>query len=144
MHADSLESATKRLQQKPMDIPASYMALMNCVIVIKRVKGQDGKSTRRAVIVQELKTAIDYHAVFKWDPKSDYFNSQLMESEMIHRISEQSGKNIDEVLEDLEKRKIVLKWLVERGVRRFDKVAEIIGRYYRDPVSLMNKIEYGV
>ncbi len=63
---------------------------------------------------------------------------------MIHRISEQSGKNMDEVLEDLEKRKIVLKWLVQRGIRRFDKVAEIIGRYYRDPVSLMNKIEYGV
>ncbi|MEK0338064.1 MAG: type II/IV secretion system ATPase subunit, partial [Nitrosopumilus sp.] len=47
MHADSLESATKRLQQKPMDIPASYMELMNCAIVIRRVKGQDGKSTRR-------------------------------------------------------------------------------------------------
>ncbi len=143
MHADSLESAAKRLQQKPMDIPASYMALMNCVIVIRRVKGQDGKGTRRAVIVQELKTAIDYHTAFKWDPKSDYFNPQLMDSEMLQRISEQTGKSMDEVLEDLEKRKIVLKWLVQRGIRRYDKVAEVIGKYYRDPVSLMNKIEYG-
>ncbi len=62
---------------------------------------------------------------------------------MLHRISEQTGKNIDEVLEDLEKRTIVLKWLVERGIRRYDKVAEVVGKYYRDPVSLMNKIEYG-
>ncbi len=144
MHADSLESASKRLQQKPMDIPASYMALMNCVIVIRRVKGEDGKGTRRAVIIQELKTAIDYHAAFKWDPKSDYFNSQLMESEILKRISEQSGKNIDEILDELEKRKIVLKWLVQRGVRSYDKVAEIVGKYYRDPESLMKKIEYGV
>ncbi len=144
MHADSLESASKRLQQKPMDIPASYMALMNCVIVIRRVKGEDGKGTRRAVIIQELKTAIDYHAAFKWEPKSDYFNSQLMESEILKRISEQSGKNIDEILDELEKRKIVLKWLVQRGVRAYDKVAEIIGKYYRDPESLMKKIEYGV
>ena len=144
MHADSLESASKRLQQKPMDIPASYMALMNCVIVIRRVKGEDGKGTRRAVIIQELKTAIDYHAAFKWDPKSDYFNSQLMESEILKRISEQTGKNIDEILDELEKRKIVLKWLVQRGVRAYDKVAEIIGKYYRNPESLMKKIEYGV
>jgi flagellar protein FlaI len=144
MHADSLESASKRLQQKPMDIPASYMALMNCVIVIRRVKGEDGKGTRRAVIIQELKTAIDYHAAFKWDPKSDYFDSQLMESEILKRISEQSGKNIDEILDELEKRKIVLKWLVQRGVRAYDKVAEIVGKYYRDPESLMKKIEYGV
>jgi flagellar protein FlaI len=66
-----------------------------------------------------------------------------MDSEMLQRISEQTGKSMDEVLEDLEKRKIVLKWLVQRGIRRYDKVAEVIGRYYRDPVSLMNKIEYG-
>ncbi len=62
---------------------------------------------------------------------------------MLHRITEQTGKNMDEILEDLEKRKIVLKWLVQRGIRRYDKVAEVVGKYYRDPVSLMNKIEYG-
>jgi len=144
MHADSLESACKRLQQKPMDIPASYMSLMNCAIIIKRVKGQDGKSTRRAVVVQEIKTAIDYHAAFKWDPKSDYFNPQLEDSEMLQRISDQTGRNMDEILEEFEKRKIVLKWLVERGIRDFGKVSETIGKYYRDPVSLLNTIQYGV
>jgi len=143
MHADSLESACKRLQQKPMDIPASYMSLMNCAIIIKRVKGQDGKSTRRAVIVQEIKTAIDYHAAFKWDPKSDYFNPQLEDSEMLQRISDQTGRNMDEILEEFEKRTIVLKWLVERGIRDFGKVSETIGKYYRDPISLLNKIQYG-
>ena len=144
MHADSLESACKRLQQKPMDIPASYMSLMNCAIIIKRVKGQDGKSTRRAVIVQEIKTAIDYHAAFKWDPKSDYFNPQLEDSEMLQRISDQTGQNMDEILEEFEKRTIVLKWLLERGIRDFGKVSETIGKYYRDPDSLLNKIQYGV
>ena len=143
MHADSLESACKRLQQKPMDIPASYMTLMNSAIIIKRVKGQDGKSTRRATVVQELKTAIDYHAAFKWDPKSDYFNPQLEDSEMLHRISDQTGRNMDEILEEFEKRKIVLRWLVERGIRDFGKVSETIGKYYRDPDSLLNTIQYG-
>ena len=143
MHADSLESASKRLQQKPMDIPASYMALMNCSIVIKRVKGEDGKSTRRAVIVQEIKNSNDYHSAFKWDPKSDYFNPYLENSEMLHRITEQSGKNMDELLEEYEKRKVVLNWLVQRGIRRYDKVADVIGKYYRDPEAMIKKIEYG-
>jgi len=144
MHADSLESACKRLQQKPMDIPASYMSLMNCAIVIKRVKGLDGKSTRKAVVVQEIKNAIDFHTAFKWDPKSDYFNPQLEDSEMFQRIADQTGRNMDEVLEQFEKRKIILKWLVERGIRDFARVAETIGKYYRDPNSLLNKIQYGV
>ncbi|MFQ5781586.1 MAG: type II/IV secretion system ATPase subunit [Nitrosopumilus sp.] len=144
MHADSLESASKRLQQKPMDIPASYMALMNCAIVIKRVKGKDGKSTRKAITIQEIKTADSYHNAFKWDPKSDYFNPELENSEMLQRIAEQTGRSSDEIFEELEKRKIVLKWLVQRGIRSYDKVAQTIGKYYRDPEPLLKKIEYGV
>ncbi len=143
MHADSLESASKRLQQKPMDIPASYMGLMNCAIVIRRVKGMDGKSTRKAISIQEIKTADSYQNIFKWDPKSDYFNPQLETSEMLHRVSEQTGRSFEEVLEEIERRKIILKWLVQRGVRSYDKVAEIVGKYYREPEALMKKIEYG-
>ncbi|MGY5147636.1 MAG: type II/IV secretion system ATPase subunit [Candidatus Nitrosopumilus sp. bin_7KS] len=144
MHADSLESASKRLQQKPMDIPASYMALMNCAIVIRRVKGMDGKSTRRAISVQEIKTSDSYHDSFKWNPKTDYFEPQLRGNEMFNRISMQTGLISDEILEEYEKRKIVLKWLVDRGIRSYDKVADCIGKYYRDPETLMKKIEYGV
>jgi flagellar protein FlaI len=143
MHADSLESAGKRLQQKPMDIPASYLSLMNCAIVIRRVKGQDGKSTRKAISVQEINTADSYHSSFKWDPKSDYFNAQLGDSIMLHRIAEQTGRNMEQIFEEYEKRKIVLKWLLQRGIRSYAKVAENIGKYYRDPEALMRKIEYG-
>src|SRR5574338_2068 len=61
MHADSLESASKRLQQKPMDIPASYLPLMNCAIVIRRVKdNMTGQSSRRAISIQEIENADMY------------------------------------------------------------------------------------
>ena len=143
MHADSLESACKRLQQKPMDIPPSYLSLMNCAIVIRRVKGQDGKSIRKAISVQEINTADSYHSAFKWDPKSDYFNAQLENSVMLNRIAEQTGRDIDLVFEEYEKRKIVLKWLLQHGIRSYAKVAENIGKYYREPETLMKKIEYG-
>ena len=123
-----------------MDIPASYMALMNCAIVIRRVKGQDGKSTRRAISVQELKTSDAFHNAFKWDPKSDYFTPQLEDSEMLGRISSQTGKSMDDLLEEFERRKIILQWLVQRGERAYDKVAEVIGKYYRDPETLMKEL----
>jgi flagellar protein FlaI len=144
MHADSLESASKRLQQKPMDIPASYMALMNCAIVIRRVKGRDGKSTRKAISVQEIKTSDSYHNTFKWEPTSDYFIPQLEDSEMLGRISTQTGRSMEDILEELDRRNTILKWLSQRGIRSYGKVAEMIGKYYRDPESLMKKIEYGV
>lgn len=143
MHADSLESASKRLQQKPMDIPPSYLSLMNCAIVIRRVKNHEGKSTRKAISVQEINTAESYHTAFKWDPKSDYFDARLEDSIMLHRIAEQTGRDMEQVFAEYEKRKIVLKWLLQHGIRSYAKVADNIGKYYRDPDSLMKKIEYG-
>ena len=59
-------------------------------------------------------------------------------------FSQQTGLGSDEILEEYEKRKIVLKWLVDRGIRSYDKVAEYVGKYYRDPETMMKKIEYGV
>ncbi|MCE9616786.1 MAG: type II/IV secretion system ATPase subunit [Nitrosarchaeum sp.] len=143
MHADSLESAGKRLQQKPMDIPPSYLSLMNCAIIIRRVKGQDGKSIRKAISVQEINTVDSYHSAFKWEPKSDYFNAQLENSVMLHRIAEQTGRDMEQVFVEYEKRKIVLKWLLQHGIRSYAKVAENIGKYYREPEVLMKKIEHG-
>jgi len=58
--------------------------------------------------------------------------------------SSQTGRSMDEILEEFERRKIILQWLVQRGVRAYDKVAEVIGKYYRDPEALMKKIEYGI
>jgi len=62
----------------------------------------------------------------------------------LFRIAEQTGKSSEEVFEEFERRKIVLKWLVQRGIRSYDKVAETIGRYYRDPQTLINKITAGI
>ncbi len=116
---------------------------MNCAIIIRRVKGQDGKSVRKAISIQEINSADSYHSAFQWDPKSDFFNAQLEDSVMLSRIAEQTGRNMDEILDEYEKRKIVLKWLLQRGIRSYSKVGETIGKYYRDPEAMINKIEYG-
>ncbi len=144
MHADSLESASKRLQQKPMSIPPSYLSLMNCAIVIRRVKDSTGQSSRKAVSVQEIKSADSYNTVFSWNPTTDYFDSQLSQSIMLQKIADQTGQKLESLLEELEKRKLILRWMLERGIRDYKKVSETIGRYYQNSKNLLKEIEYGI
>jgi flagellar protein FlaI len=144
MHADSLQSATKRLQQKPMDIPPSYLSLMNCAIVIRRVKDHNGKSIRKAISIEEISSANSYHTVFKWDPKTDYFDEQLEDSIMLQRIAEQTGHSKEQIMYEIERRGRVLDWLRHRGITNYAKVGEAIGKYYRDPESFLKRIEYNV
>lgn len=144
MHADSLESAIKRLQQKPMDIPPAYISLMNCAVVIKRVKeNATGQSSRRAIAVAEIVSSESSHAAFSWNPKTDYFDDDLKESVMFKRMAELTGRDLNELITEHQKRISILKWMLENDIRNYKKVAEIVGKYYRDPDSLMQKMEIG-
>ena len=145
MHADGLESATKRLQQKPMDIPPAYISLMNCAVVIKRVKeNSTGQSSRRAIAVSEIISASSSHAAFSWNPKTDNFDDDLKESIMFKKIADVSGRDLNELLEEHKRRIKILKWMLENDIRNYKKVAEVVGKYYRDPESLLQKMELGV
>jgi flagellar protein FlaI len=112
MHADSLESASKRLQQKPMNIPPAYLSLMNCALVIKRVKDKTtGKSMRRAISIEEISGDITPNSVTKWNPKSDYFEHSFDSSKNLKKISEHTGDEFDDVIKEHHKRTKILKWM---------------------------------
>lgn len=144
MHADSLESASKRLQQKPMDIPPAYISLMNCAVVVKRVKDNaTGQSSRRVIAVSEILSADSSHHAFVWNPRTDYFDSNLQQSKLFQRIAEHKGQTLNEVLAEHNRRVGILKWMLEHDIRDYRKVTEVIGKYYKDPDVLIRRIESG-
>ena len=144
MHADGLESAIKRLQQKPMDIPPAYVSLMNCALVVKRVReSSTGQSSRRVIVVSEIVSSSSSHNAFSWSPRGDHFVDDLRESVLFKRIAESSGKELGEVLEEYRKRISILKWMLEQDIRDYKKVSDIIGKHYRDPKSLIAQMDLG-
>lgn len=144
MHADSFESASKRLQQKPMSIPSAYLSLMNCAVVIKRVKDKStGNSMRRAISVEEISSDASPHTITKWNPKSDYFDHMLDKSKNLKKISESTGIEFNEILKEHHKRTRILKWMSSNNIREHKSVTEMIRKYYNDPQSILKKINYG-
>jgi flagellar protein FlaI len=144
MHADSLESASKRLQQKPMSIPPAYLSLMNCALVIKRVKDKvTGQSMRRAISIEEISSSTAPNSVTKWNPKSDYFEHSFDASKNLKKISEHTGDEFEDVLKEHHRRTKILKWMSSNNIREHKTVTEMIRKYYNDPNSVLKKINYG-
>ncbi|MCV0372589.1 MAG: type II/IV secretion system ATPase subunit [Nitrosarchaeum sp.] len=145
MHADSLLSATKRLQQKPMEIPPSYMTLMNCAIVIRRIKDTEtGQSSRKIISIEEIKDNNSFNSVFKWNPKTKSFDSEIDKSELIKRIADAQGQTIGNIINEYQKRIAILEWMKNHNIRDYKETSEIIGKYYRNPNEILNMIHYGV
>jgi flagellar protein FlaI len=149
MHADDSEAAIRRLMQKPMDIPAAYVPLMNCIINIKRVKlaaDASGKSskkimTRRVTEVTELISSTSVRNVFSWDPHHDGYLDNLNKSYQLPKIAEDTGLDMEDVTTDLARRKTILTWLVNRGTRDYKSVSKVIGMFNQDADRLMAKVE---
>ncbi|MEM2338086.1 MAG: type II/IV secretion system ATPase subunit [Candidatus Bathyarchaeia archaeon] len=146
MHAENLDSAVKRLTQKPMDIAPAYIPLMNIVLSVQRVhlmKGGEKKAYRRVMNVNEIADYEDYRTVFKWHPAKDEHIPALNKSIMLANISERLGVSKKDLLEEIERRKQILRWMRERNIRSYRDVAAIIAEYYARPKQIYEKVLAG-
>lgn len=136
LHADSIDSAAKRLTSRPMNIAPAYIPLMNIVATIQRVHlPEEGelKAYRRIISVDEVADYEDYRNTFRWRPAKDDFNSSLKKGVILPGISERMGISMEDLIEEIERRKNVLQWMRERNIRSYKDVAAIITEYYSRP-----------
>jgi flagellar protein FlaI len=150
IHADSEDSVIKRLITRPMDIPMMMLPLMNCLIQVKRVALGDHFG-RRVESVTEI-TEIDKESNepvletrFKWNAASDtfeYFKSNN-EKSVFGLISRINQIPIETLHNELERREVILKWMVDVGVKNYDDVANIIRNYYHAPDDVYNVARLG-
>ncbi|PVX24023.1 MAG: hypothetical protein CW691_08880, partial [Candidatus Bathyarchaeum sp.] len=144
MHADSIDSAVKRLIQKPMDIAPAYMPLMNIVVSIQRVhlpQSKTGEMTayRRVLSVDEIADYEDYRNTFKWKAAGDIHNCQAQDGIMLNHICERRGLTWDELAEEMKRRENVLRWMRQRNIRSYKDVAGVITEYNAKPEEFYEK-----
>jgi len=146
MHAENLDSAVKRLTQKPMDISPAYIPLMNIVLSIQRVhltKNNEKRAYRRVINVNEIADYEDYRTPFNWQPAIDEHLVDLEKSYMLSTIAEKQGIAKKALLEEIDRRKDTLHWMRVRNIRSYKDVAAIIAEYYARPKQIYEKVIAG-
>jgi flagellar protein FlaI len=143
MHAENVQSAVRRLTQKPMDISPAYIPLMNIVMSVQRVhlvKNGQKRAFRRVLSVNEIKDYENYVNPFKWDPVKDRQIVDLDSSFLLTNISERLGLTLEQLLAELKRRSDVLRWMRQQNIRSYKEVATIIAEYYARPKEILAKI----
>ena len=146
MHAENLDSAVKRLTQKPMEISPAYIPLMNIVLSVQRVhlvKNNEKKAFRRVITVNEIADYEDYRIPFKWQPSRDDYVIDFDKSMLLSSLSERQGTTKKDLIEEIGRRKDVLHWMRERNIRSYKDVAAIVAEYYARPMHIYEKVLAG-
>jgi archaeal flagellar protein FlaI len=143
MHAENVQSAVRRLTQKPMDISPAYIPLMNIVMSVQRVhlvKNGEKKAYRRVLSVNEIVDSEKFIESFKWDPIKDVQEINLKDSFLLTNFSQRLGITREQLIEEMNRRTVVLRWMRKGNIRSYREVASIIAEYYARPKEFYRKI----
>jgi len=140
IHAETLDYAVKRLTSPPMNIPPTYMRLMNVFMHIQRVITRVEKGVvrvrRRVTVIQEVEDYEKYRLISKWDPRTDSHTVNLKESMHLEDVALKKGWDVEDVIEEIKRRALVLEWMKETGIKDAWDVSRVIFDYYYEPKTV--------
>jgi len=148
IHAESVEAVINRLESEPMNIPKPLIAMINVIMVMTRTE-IEGKPARKATTTTEILELnpqtknILTEEVFRWNPREDKFVFSG-HSTLLERHTEKTDVNEEDVRRELHRRKIILEWMVRKGIRRYTEVANVIREYYANPNRVFQKARVGL
>jgi flagellar protein FlaI len=133
IHGDSVDSVIYRLESEPMNIPRALISGIDCITVQRRVI-RDGVPSRRTFVTSEL-VGIDpksreilTNEVYRWNALDDTY-SYSGRSYLIERICEKTGLTQKEAIEEIDRKKRLLQWMVERNIRSYQQVSDRSRKY---------------
>jgi flagellar protein FlaI len=128
-----------------MNIPKSLLTILNVVLLQSKVRQADHTVRRVPSVVEVVEMdpvskEIVTNEVFRWNPKKDNFEYSG-KSALLDRIQRDYGLTKEYVSKELERRRMVLEWMILNDIRRNYEVGQIIREYYIDPEGMANKVK---
>ena len=142
LHADDAASALQRLVSEPMNVPKAFIPFLDLTFVVRRISvpspGGGFKAVRRIVSIDEIITDQELNKVFRWDPRADTFKASYDKSPKLEKISRDTGMPMEEILKEIDRRALILRWVQQKGIRNFKELSPILELYIARPQDVFN------
>ena len=138
LHADDEASAVQRLISAPMNVPVAFLPFLDLVFVVRRISTPTAsggfKAVRRIISVDEIINERESVKTFRWEARTDTFKAiSLEKSPRIMKLASESGFEPSRLVDEIERRAVVLKWIQRKGIRNFKEVSPVLDYYISRP-----------
>ncbi len=144
LHSNDARETITRLTNEPMSVPKIMIQAIDFIIMQNRIYTSSGVSYRRISEVAEVvgieEGVVQLNKIFQWNPETDTIDNISISSKTISQIANLSGKSINELYNEIEKRELVLKYMLNYNIRSVEDVNKILESYYKNPEKVLNKI----
>jgi flagellar protein FlaI len=144
IHAESIDAAIKRLTSPPMDIPESYIPLINIALLIERVSIKDSEGrvrvSRRITRIWEVDGDGKPIPIGRWLSNTDQHMIMLDKSIVLSSIAEKTGGDLEHMSDLINERTKIIEWLRIKNMRNYMEIAAAIRRYLDNPARFVERI----
>ncbi len=138
LHADNALQTIKRLTTPPIDLPKEMMDAVGGIVVQLR---QRRLKIRRSFEFAEVLESGEPNVIYRWDSKRDRIKQVNPFKKTIEMINLYTGKNEEELGEELKEKASILKWMTKHQYYEVDEVGYLIAQYYSNKDELMEYVE---
>ncbi|MDV7349443.1 ATPase, T2SS/T4P/T4SS family [Halorubrum distributum] len=140
-HADSVGEVLKRFTTDPINVSKTMFTALDLVSIQTSTRVQ-GKKVRRNKSITEINhydaenDEINVQDVFQWQAETDEF-LQMGDSNTLEDIMFDRGWSRETLNEELRKRRVVLAYLIDRGLNSYAQVAATFQAFINDPETVL-------
>ncbi|MBO8181694.1 MAG: type II/IV secretion system ATPase subunit [Archaeoglobus sp.] len=144
LHAGDINQMIYRLESEPLNIPRSMLQFLDIALVqFMWVKGglrkRYTKEFNEVLGVDTVDKNLLVNQVYRWDPALGT-HVQVAASKKIEKIAEAMGGDLEAVRAELNRRKLYLDAMKDKGIRSFKEVTKRIHAYYRNPDAAFKEL----
>ncbi|MEO2242010.1 MAG: CpaF family protein [Euryarchaeota archaeon] len=144
LHANTARETITRLTNEPMNVPKIMIPALDIIVMQNRFLQRGSGSIRRVTEISEIAgmegDTVQLNTVFEWKPETDEVRSTEVPSMVFKKIQEKTGMSMDEILQEVEIRKQILKYLVDNNIRHVKEVGRFIQEFYKDREKILQKV----
>ena len=141
VHADSAAETVSRLVNPPLNVPPNLLKSVNLNVVMFRDRK---KGIRRILQLAEFEAssnAASSNILYRWLPEGDKIVKHSESSRLFEELSRHTGMSESEIKQDLQKREKILKYLLDKDIRKLDDFGRVMNFYYLNKEELIKCIK---
>lgn len=142
-HANTANETVTRLINAPMNVPLIMIPALDLVIMQNRITVGGTVKRRVTEIAEVAGTELDkvlLNKVYEHDPKTDKVIPTGTPSRLKQDIAHKAGISGEELNVEVEKRQILLDYLLKEDISVLENVSKWIQGYHKDPDGTLQKL----
>ncbi|MDD3083629.1 MAG: ATPase, T2SS/T4P/T4SS family [Candidatus ainarchaeum sp.] len=141
IHANNARESINKLSERPFDVPKSHLALIDLIVVMKKIYSKNKGVSRHVSQIAEVSKMDDKILLANvFELNNSILSRTNLPSHIIEEFALENSMEKNDLKKEIETRQLVLSWMIENNIHKPKEVLEVIQSYYFDSEKVLSSI----